>query len=51
MFIPSQAPDKDEAYQFMDYILQPENANKNVSIISDYHNKGEEIPCLRIRTL
>ena len=26
MFIPSDAPDKDAAYSFMDYIMQPEVA-------------------------
>ena len=36
MFIPSQAPDKDEAYQFMDYILQPENAAKCFDYIGYY---------------
>ena len=36
MFIPSEAPDKDEAYQFMDYILQPENAAKCFDYIGYY---------------
>ena len=36
MFIPSQAPDRDEAYQFMDYILQPENAAKCFDYIGYY---------------
>ena len=36
MFIPSQAPDNDEAYQFVDYILQPENAAKCFDYIGYY---------------
>ena len=28
MFIPSEAPDKDAAYQFVNYILQPEVSAK-----------------------
>ena len=43
MFIPSQAPDKDEAYQFMDYILQPENAAKCFDYIGYYcRNKAAD---------
>ena len=41
MFIPSQAPDKDEAYQFMDYILQPENAAKCFDYIGYYCTNKE----------
>ncbi len=51
MFIPSQAPDKDEAYQFMDYILQPENAAKCFDYIGYTAQTKQQIPCLRIRTL
>ena len=36
MFIPSEAPNKDAAYQFMDYILQPENAAKCTDFIGYY---------------
>lgn len=36
MFIPSQAPNKDAAYQFMDYILQPEVAAKCTDFIGYY---------------
>lgn len=36
MFIPSQAPDKEEAYQFVDYILQPEIAAKCIDYIGYY---------------
>lgn len=43
MFIPSQAPDNDEAYQFVDYILQPENAAKCFDYIGYYcTNKAAE---------
>ena len=36
MFIPSQAPNKDGAYQFMDYILQPEVAAQCFDYIGYY---------------
>lgn len=36
MFIPSEAPNKEAAYQFMDYILQPENAAKCTDFIGYY---------------
>lgn len=36
MFIPSEAPDKDAAYQFVDYILQPEIAAKCTEYIGYY---------------
>lgn len=43
MFIPSQAPNNDEAYQFVDYILQPENAAKCFDYIGYYcTNKAAE---------
>lgn len=41
MFIPSQAPDKDEAYQFMDYILQPETAAKCFDFMGYYCTNKE----------
>lgn len=41
MFIPSQAPDKEEAYQFVDYILQPENAAKCIDYIGYYCTNKE----------
>ena len=51
MFIPSQAPDKDEAYQFMDTFFS-RKMQQNVSIISDTTAQTkQQIPCLRIRTL
>ena len=34
MFIPSEAPDKDAAYSFMDYIMQPEVAAKCTDYIA-----------------
>ena len=36
MFIPSEAPDKDAAYSFMDYIMQPEVAAKCTDYIGYY---------------
>lgn len=36
MFIPSQAPNKEAAYQFMDYILQPEVAAQCTNFIGYY---------------
>lgn len=36
MFIPSQAPDKEAAYQFMDYILRPEIAAQCTDFIGYY---------------
>lgn len=36
MFIPSQAPNKEAAYQFMDYILQPEVAAQCTDFIGYY---------------
>ena len=36
MFIPSEAPDKDAAYSFMDYILQPEIAAQCFDYIGYY---------------
>lgn len=36
MFIPSEAPDKDAAYQFADYILQPEISAKCTEYIGYY---------------
>ena len=36
MFIPSEAPDKDAAYSFMDYIMQPEVAAKCTEYIGYY---------------
>lgn len=36
MFIPSEAPDKDEAYAFMDYILRPEVAAQCFDYIGYY---------------
>lgn len=43
MFIPSQAPNKDAAYEFVDYILQPENAALCMDYIGYYNtNKAAE---------
>lgn len=43
MFIPSAAPNKDAAYEFVDYILQPENAAKCFDYIGYYNtNKAAE---------
>lgn len=36
MFIPSEAPDKDAAYSFMDYIMQPEIAAQCTNYIGYY---------------
>ena len=36
MFIPSEAPDKNAAYSFMDYIMQPEVAAKCTDYIGYY---------------
>ncbi len=36
MFIPSEAPDKDAAYQFIDYILRPEVAGECFNAIGYY---------------
>ena len=36
MFIPSEAPDKDAAYQFVNYILQPEVSAKCFDYIGYY---------------
>lgn len=43
MFIPSEAPDKDAAYSFMDYILQPEISAKCMDYIGYYNtNKAAD---------
>ena len=43
MFIPSQAPDKEAAYSFMDYIMEPEVAAKCMDYIGFYNtNKAAD---------